>query len=89
MPRGGEKRCSAENWLSFTAPVVATRGDFMKEIASFGPDIFLSDFPFRASPGEEARKISQQRCRQVPVIMWAGMLGDETAVKLIMQGATG
>ena len=35
-----------------------------------------------------ALKIAQEQCPQIPFIIWSGVLGDETAVGLIKQGAT-
>jgi DNA-binding NtrC family response regulator len=35
-----------------------------------------------------ALEIAQERCPQIPFIIWSGVLGDEAAVGLIKQGAT-
>jgi DNA-binding NtrC family response regulator len=74
--------------LGFTAAVVATRSSFEERLASFRPDVILSDFSLPGFSGEDALRIAQQRCPWVPVIIWSGVLGDEAAVSLIKQGAT-
>ncbi len=74
--------------LGFTAVVVDTRASFTEQLAAFGPDIILSDFHLPGFSGEMALEIAQERCPQIPFIIWSGVLGDEAAVGLIKQGAT-
>ena len=74
--------------LDFTAVVVDTRASFVEQLAAFRPDIILSDFQLPGFSGEMALKIAQERCPQIPFIIWSGVLGDEAAVGLIKQGAT-
>ncbi len=74
--------------LDFTAVIVDTRTSFTEQLASFRPDIILSDFHLPGFSGEMALKIAQERCPHVPFIIWSGVLGDEAAVGLIKQGAT-
>ncbi len=74
--------------LGFTAVVVDTRASFTEQLAAFRPDIILSDFHLPGFSGEMALEIAQERCPQVPFIIWSGVLGDEAAVGLIKQGAT-
>jgi DNA-binding NtrC family response regulator len=74
--------------LDFTAVIVDTRTSFTEQLAGFRPDIILSDFALPGFSGEMALKIAQERCPQIPFIIWSGVLGDETAVGLIKQGAT-
>ena len=74
--------------LGFTAVVVDTRASFTEQLAVFRPDIILSDFHLPGFSGELALEIAQERCPQIPFIIWSGVLGDEAAVGLIKQGAT-
>jgi len=74
--------------LDFTAMVVDTRASFTEQLAAFRPDIILSDFHLPSFSGEMALEIAQERCPQIPFIIWSGVLGDEAAVGLIKQGAT-
>src|SRR5450631_2720503 len=74
--------------LDFTAVIVDTRASFTEQLAAFRPDIILSDFHLPGFSGEMALEIAQQRCPQIPFIIWSGVLGDEAAVGLIKQGAT-
>ena len=74
--------------LDFTALVVDTRVSFTEQLAAFRPDIILSDFHLPGFSGQLALEIAQERCPQIPFIIWSGVLGDEAAVGLIKKGAT-
>ena len=74
--------------LDFTSVVVATRALFVEKLDSFRPDVILSDYHLPGFSGEAALAIAQERCPDVPFIIWSGVLGDEAAVALIKQGAT-
>ena len=82
------QRLMADAGLDFAAVVVETRTSFVEQLAAFGPDIILSDFALPGFSGEMALKIAQEQCPHIPFIIWSGVLGDETAVGLIKQGAT-
>jgi DNA-binding NtrC family response regulator len=74
--------------LAFTAAVVATRDAYLQELASFRPDVILSDYHLPGFSGEAALRIAQEQCPDIPFIIWSGVLGDDAAVELIKQGAT-
>jgi DNA-binding NtrC family response regulator len=74
--------------LGFTAVVVDTRTSFVEQLTAFRPQLILSDFALPGFSGEMALKIAQEQCPDIPFIIWSGVLGDETAVGLIKQGAT-
>jgi DNA-binding NtrC family response regulator len=74
--------------LDFIAVIVDTRTSFIEQLAAFRPDIILSDFHLPGFSGEMALEIAQERCPQIPFVIWSGVLGDEAAVGLIKQGAT-
>jgi DNA-binding NtrC family response regulator len=74
--------------LDFTSVVVATKALFVEKLDSFRPDVILSDYHLPGFSGEAALAIAQEKCPDVPFIIWSGVLGDEAAVALIKQGAT-
>ncbi len=82
------QRLLAGAGLDFTAVIVDTGTSFVEQLAAFRPHIILSDFALPGFSGEMALKIAQERCPHIPFIIWSGVLGDETAVGLIKQGAT-
>jgi len=82
------QRLLADGGLGFTAVVVDTKESFVEQLAAFRPDLILSDFSLPGFSGENALKIVQAECPDIPFIIWSGVLGDEAAVGLIKQGAT-
>ena len=82
------QRLLASAGLRFTAVVVDTKESFAQQLAVFRPDLILSDFSLPGFSGEDALKIAQAACPNIPFIIWSGVLGDEAAVGLIKQGAT-
>jgi PAS domain S-box-containing protein/putative nucleotidyltransferase with HDIG domain len=76
-----------EAGMRFVSQRVETRADFTRAIDEFRPDIILSDFRLPAFDGREALRIAGERCRDVPVIMVTGAVGDELAVELLHAGA--
>jgi DNA-binding NtrC family response regulator len=82
------QRLLASAGLDFTSVVVATREPFVAQLASFRPDVILSDYHLPGFSGEAALAIAQEQCPDVPFVFWSGVLGDEAAVALIKQGAT-
>lgn len=73
--------------LHFDSVVVDTRASFVDQLAAFRPDVILSDYHLPGFSGEDALKIVQEQCPQIPFIIWSGVLGDDAAVELIKQGA--
>jgi DNA-binding NtrC family response regulator len=82
------KRLLTNAGMAFTSVVVDTRPAFLAELAGFRPDIILSDYHLPDFSGEEALKIAQEQCPDLPFVFWSGVLGDDAAVELIKQGAT-
>jgi two-component system, cell cycle sensor histidine kinase and response regulator CckA len=89
-PRDAElaQRLLTREGLGFTATVVVTRAAFEAELTAFRPDVILSDFSLPGFSGATALEIAQERCPHIPFIIMSGVLGDESAVELIKQGAT-
>ena len=82
------QRLLVEAGLNLEAVVVDTKAAFIEQMASFHPDIILSDYHLPGFTGQEALKIAQELHPEIPFIIWSGVLGDEAAVELIKQGAT-
>ncbi len=82
------QRLLASAGLSFVAVVVDTRASFVEQMAAFRPEVILSDYHLPGFSGDEALKIAQEHCPDIPFIFWSGVLGDDAAVELIKQGAT-
>jgi DNA-binding NtrC family response regulator len=82
------QRLLVEAGLNLEAVVVDTKAAFMEQMASFQPDVILSDYHLPGFSGREALKIAQELHPDIPFIIWSGVLGDEAAVELIKQGAT-
>ena len=82
------QRLLTEAGLAFAAVVVDTRASFVEQMAVFQPDVILSDYHLSGFSGQDALRIAQELCPDIPFIIWSGVLGDEAAVELIKQGAT-
>lgn len=82
------RRYLGQAGMSCTITVVGTHEAFEQQLASFRPDVILSDFSIPGFPGESALKLAMEQQPQVPFIFFSGVLGDERAVDLIRQGAT-
>ena len=82
------ERLLRNSGLRFTTVVVAEKSSFTEQLTAFQPDVILSDYSLPGFTGEDALKIAQQRCPQIPFVIWSGVLGDEVAVALIKEGAT-
>jgi serine phosphatase RsbU (regulator of sigma subunit) len=67
---------------------VETRTAYEEALADFHPELILADFKLPTFDGARAVEIAQERCRDVPVIVISGTVGEEAAVDLLKQGAT-
>ena len=74
--------------FDFTLAVVQTPEDFKREVRSHSPDVVLADYSLPQWSGMEALAVLAQEGLSVPAILVSGMLGEETAVECIKQGAT-
>jgi len=83
-----EQRLLKDAGLDFTAVVVDTEAAFTRQLSDFRPDVILSDFSLPGFSGENALKITREQYPHVPFIFLSGVIGDDTAVELIRQGAT-
>ena len=83
-----EQRYLTGGGVEFTAVVADTRESFVRQLASFRPELILADFALPGFSGESALEIAQEQCPDVPFIFLSGAIGDEAAVELIRRGAT-
>ena len=77
----------AEAGLAFTAKVVMTKKDFVRELQEFSPDIILSDYNLPQFSGLQALAETQKKCPDVPFILLSGTILEERADEIINHGA--
>lgn len=73
--------------LSFDLRVVDTRGEFIRALADFKPDIVISDHSLPAFNSIDALAILKNSGRKVPFILLTGAVSEEFAVDAIREGA--
>lgn len=73
--------------LTFTSIRVETRGDFVRNLKEFRPDIVLSDYKLADFDGKTALEIVRREYPEIPVVMVTGALFDIEAVELMHAGA--
>lgn len=73
--------------VKFIAKRVDRRADFMAALETFRPDVLLADCRLPDFSGAEALAHVRQHHPEIPVVMVAGLLGDEAAIKLLQAGA--
>jgi len=74
--------------IFFISHRVQTRGEFIKGVAEFRPDLILADYMLPSFDGGQALTIAKECSPGVPVIIVSGAVGEETAVELLKDGAT-
>ncbi len=67
---------------------VDNRVDYELAIHNFQPDLILADYKLPNFNGAQALEIAKVLCPDVPVIVISGVVGEETAVELLKNGAT-
>jgi PAS domain S-box-containing protein len=72
----------------FTSICVETRDAFLESLASFRPDIILSDYALPQFDGMKALKLTRERDPHMPFIIVTGSMNEETAVECMKAGAT-
>lgn len=71
-----------------TVQRVATRDDFMREIASGNYDVVLADYSLPDFDGLAALDVVRERCPEMPFIFVSGVVGEEFAINALRRGAT-
>lgn len=65
-----------------------TRDGFLDALATFHPNIILSDYSLPNFDGMAALQLAHEHLPLVPVIIWTGSLNEETAVECMKAGAS-
>ncbi len=66
---------------------VETREEFIAALASFAPDLILSDYSLPRFDGMKALALAQQHAPETPFIILTGSTNEETAVACMKAGA--
>lgn len=74
--------------FEFDVTTVDNESDFLTHLESGLFNVILSDFHLPGFSGTEALSIAQMRRPDIPFIFVSGVLGEETAIDTMKQGAT-
>ncbi len=74
--------------IEFVLHRAQTRQEFERSLAEFHPELILADYRLPTFDGALALAIARERCPEVPVVIISGVVGEETAVELMKNGAT-
>ncbi|HEX7369259.1 MAG TPA: response regulator [Rhodanobacteraceae bacterium] len=77
-----------DDGIAFTHLRVDTEAGFLDALASFQPDIVLSDLKLPAFDGYRALALLRQRDNLMPFIFVSGTIGEDVAVEALHKGAT-
>lgn len=70
------------------AEAVSSAVALREAIASFEPDVILSDFSMPGFSGQEALEIANQIAPDIPFIYVSGTIGEELAIEAMQRGAS-
>jgi len=73
--------------IVFTAKVVMTEADYIRELQTFSPDIILSDYDLPLYTGALALAEAKKRCPDVPFILVTGAVTEDRAIEILTSGA--
>ena len=76
-----------EAGIVFTAKVVMTEKDFIREIQEFSPDLILSDYDLPKYSGALALAEARKKCPDTPFILVTGAVTEDRAIEILTQGA--
>jgi len=74
--------------LSFVSKRVETEEDFVRELTDFQPDVILLDYELPTFDGLSALIIARNTAPETPAIFVTGIMGEESAIDKLHQGAT-
>jgi two-component system cell cycle sensor histidine kinase/response regulator CckA len=77
----------AVDWPDCVIKLVATREDFIRELAVSGYDLIISDYRLPGFNGLEALELVRERAPEIPFIFFSGTLGEERAIEAVRAGA--
>src|SRR5215207_3449035 len=66
---------------------VQTREEFLHALETFQPDLILSDYHLPSFDGLTALKLTQERAKLTPFLIWTGIMGEDIAVETMRAGA--
>jgi len=66
---------------------VDTSADYEEALATFSPDLILSDYTLPGFDGTDALQIAKSRSPDTPFIFVSGTIGEERAIQALKQGA--
>ena len=67
---------------------VCTEAGLRDALATFNPDVILSDFSMPGFSGQEALEISRDLAPDIPFIFVSGTIGEELAIDAMQRGAS-
>jgi diguanylate cyclase (GGDEF)-like protein/PAS domain S-box-containing protein len=73
--------------LEVTGHRVDTAADYESALASFAPDLILSDYTLPGFDGTEVLQIARLQRPDTPFIFVSGTIGEERAIQALKQGA--
>jgi two-component system cell cycle sensor histidine kinase/response regulator CckA len=73
--------------IAYLARRVETRGDFLKQLAAFEPDVILADYSLPQFTGLEALRSLREQKFDTPFILVTGSQSEEVAVECMKEGA--
>src|ERR1700721_4592548 len=73
--------------LDVTSHRVDTAADYESALASFAPDLILSDYTLPGFDGTEVLQIARLQRPDTPFIFVSGTIGEERAIQALKQGA--
>ena len=76
-----------EAGIAFTAKVVVTEDDFIREIEAFSPELILADYDLPRYSGAAALAEAKRRCPDIPFILVTGAVSEERAIEILTSGA--
>lgn len=76
-----------EGNINFTAKVIMTKKDFIRELEEFSPDLILSDYDLPNYTGALALAETKKRCPEIPFILVTGAVTEDRAIDILTSGA--
>ncbi len=74
--------------LRASVKYVSNREEFLAALQQKDFDLILSDYRMPGFDGDQALKVAQEVCPDIPFIMVTGELGEERAIETLQRGAT-
>jgi diguanylate cyclase (GGDEF)-like protein/PAS domain S-box-containing protein len=66
---------------------VSSGRDFLERLASFVPDLILSDYSMPGFDGADALALARRHAPEIPFIFLSGTIGEENAIESLRNGA--